>query len=349
VFDESGALVHGPAGPVPEFSARARVPLVFYPEQDIRRRMAEAVSSRPWSISLAPARGAGAGDFASTETQGYWLSGLSVLLMFVALALVVRGQRQAAELARIQTEFVAQVSHQLKTPLAVLSAVTETLTFDRVRSPEKTAQYLAILRTETSRLAALVGRILEFARVEGRTPKYELEDVDLGALVRETIEAIAPGLERDGVVLQVHAESPSPVVVADPVALEQVLLNLVDNAAKYSRPSRHVIVRVRTIGVEARLDVADRGPGVPPAERHRIFERFYRGSGAAASPDGFGLGLAIAAEIVRSHGGRIELESPPGGGALFKVSLPLAGRGVSAGARVGPQAALAPAGDARSK
>ena len=153
--------------------------------------------------------------------------------MLVALGLTVQAHRRSAELARMQTDFVAHVSHQLKTPLSLLSAATETLQMDRIRSPEKLAEYLDTIRAEASRLSALVQRVLEFSRVQQQR-SYEFEQVDLGALVRETVDAFAHGLAGQPGTFEVVLHGPGPFVRADPAALEQVVANLLDNAVKYS-------------------------------------------------------------------------------------------------------------------
>jgi signal transduction histidine kinase len=256
------------------------------------------------------------------RTQGAWLLGFSVLLIFVALAVAVRGQKRASELARMQTDFVSHVSHQLRTPLSLVTAVTETLALNRVKSPEKSAQYLEIVRAETARLSILVERILEFSRVAGGARVYQLESVDLRALVRETAAAFAQTPAAAAFRIRVEDGGTTCVVTADPVALEQALANLLDNAVKYSDQGREVTVRVRCAASDAVVEIEDHGIGIAPAEHARIFERFYRGS-AAVTQRGFGLGLAIVKEIVRAHRGRIEVESAPGRGTLFRVRLPL--------------------------
>ena len=153
--------------------------------------------------------------------------------MLIALGLTIQAHRRSAALAKMQTDFVAHVSHQLKTPLSLLSAATETLQMDRVRSPERFAEYLATIHAEAARLSLLVQRVLEFSRVQQRR-SYEFERVDLGALVRETVDAFAHSLSSQNFTFAVQEDGPSPLVLADPAALEQVLANLLDNAVKYS-------------------------------------------------------------------------------------------------------------------
>ncbi len=332
VFDETGGLVFGPQTPIPPVSARAAFALQFYPIDDIASRMAALVPPREWALVISPRAQKPPIIMAATRMQGYWLSGLSILLMLVALVIAIKSRQRAAQVARMQADFVAHVSHQLKTPVSLLSAVAETVALERVRTPETLAKYVEIVRSQTARLSALVERILEFSRVDGRRG-YELEAVVLGTLVRETVEAFARALATDGYQISVVESGPAPVVAADPAALEQALVNLLDNAIKYSGDSRAVSVRVDVSGSDATVEVADQGVGIDPAERARIFERFYRGRSGALHRQGFGLGLPIAGEIVAAHRGSIDVESVPGQGSVFRIRLPLLHREAAVGER----------------
>lgn len=322
IEDETGRQVFGPRGTSPAISARSTFVLQFYPADEIQTRMSATLPERNWTLVVSPRATPGA-PIASTRLQGYVLSGLSVLLMLVALVVAIQTRQRSVQLARMQTEFVAHVSHQLKTPVSLLSAVTETVALDRVRSPEKLAQCIAIIRGQTSRLSALVERILEFSRVDDGRRKYELEAVRLETLVRETAEAFVGALATSGYTIHVATAGGSPIVAADPAALEQALINLLDNAIKYSGEARGITVRVGVAGSDAFAEVIDHGIGVPPEERGRILERFYRGRGAAVHPNGFGLGLPIAKDILAAHRGTIDLEDTPGGGSTFRMRLPL--------------------------
>ena len=223
--------------------------------------------------------------------------------MLVALALTVQAHRRSAELAQMQTDFVAHVSHQLKTPLSLLSAATETLQMDRIRSPEKLAEYLDTIRAEASRLSSLVQRVLEFSRLQQQRT-YEFEQVDLGALVRETVDAFAHSLSSQHVTFDVRHERPGPFVLADPAALEQVVANLLDNAVKYSR-RRSGDHRARARRAAARR--SSRSPTAalasPPADQGRIFERFYRAPGAPHRPASAWACRSSASSCMRNAGG----------------------------------------------
>jgi signal transduction histidine kinase len=319
VRDERGAVVYGApaaAGPVGAVS----FPMLFYPPTEIRSRLSTPLEPRVWTIEVnAPIAARGLGSI----VQAYGPTALSVLLMLIALGLTIQAHRRSTELARMQTDFVAHVSHQLKTPLSLLSAATETLQMDRVRSPERFAEYLATIHAEAARLSLLVQRVLEFSRVQQRR-SYELERVDLAALVRETVDAFAHSLSAHHFTFDVQQDGASPVVMADPAALEQVLANLLDNAVKYSGDVKEITVRVHRSRAHAMVDITDRGIGIDPADQTRIFERFYRTSGTRQRP-GFGLGLSLVRELLQAHGGRVELTSALGKGSTFRIVLPSEG------------------------
>ena len=316
VTDEAGMLVYGKSE-AGTYTSRVPFPMLFYPADEIHSRLAAGVEPRDWSIAVSlPPAAPGVSRF----TEGYGPTVLSVLLLLVALALTIQAHRRSAELARMQTDFVAHVSHQLKTPLSLLSAATETLEMDRVRSPERFAEYLRTIHAEALRLSLLVQRVLEFSRVQQRR-NYEFERADLSALVDETVAAFAHGLSAQGFKFQVERDGPPMFVQADPAALEQVLANLLDNAVKYSRHDKIITVRVRAAGNAAVVEVIDRGVGIPARDQARIFERFYRTPGT--DRPGFGLGLPIVKELISAHGGRVDVVSAPGSGSTFRIQLPL--------------------------
>jgi len=317
VTDDTGDLVHGPSTARP-LSAAVTFPMIVYPAENIGSRLSGGIAPRSWTIRVsAEAPGSRLSDL----SHGYWPTVLSVLLMLVAVARTVQANRRASDLAAMQADFISHVSHQLKTPLSLLSAATETLLLDRVRSPEKLSQYLATIRGEVTRLSALVQRILEFSRLQ-QPRNYEFEVLDLGPLVRETVEAFARSLSHQGFTFSVEHDRPTPRVRADSAAIEQALANLLDNAVKYSGDSRIVTVRVRGAGNQAIVEVVDRGVGISDVDRRRIFERFYRGAAASLARQGFGLGLSIVQELVEAHRGRVEVDSAPGQGSTFRIVLP---------------------------
>jgi signal transduction histidine kinase len=317
VMDERGVRVYGPEQSQP-IAAQVTFPMLFYPAEEIESRLAVGVPARQWTVRVsAVAPGSGL----TGMSQTYWPTVFSVLLLLVAVAYTVQANRRSADLARMQADFISHVSHQLKTPLSLLSAATETLAMERVRSPEKLSQYLGTIRGEVTRLSALVQRILEFSRLQ-QARSYEFEVLDLGPLVRETVDAFASSLSRQGFTFTVEEDRPTPHVRADSAALEQSLANLLDNAVKYSGDARLVTVRVRASGSDACIEVTDAGVGISEADKRRIFDKFYRGAAASLQRQGFGLGLPIVQELVQAHRGRVEVESEVGRGSTFRIILP---------------------------
>jgi signal transduction histidine kinase len=317
VTDETGALVYGHRGNGLD-GTKTSFPMLFYPADEIQSRLSAGVAPKNWAIevSLPPPAG---GWWRLTD--GYGATFLSVILLLMAVALTIQAHRRSAELARMQTDFVAHVSHQLKTPLSLLSAATETLEMDRVRSPERFAEYLRTIHAEAARLSLLVQRVLEFSRVQ-QNRDYEFERSDLGALVRETVAAFAHGLSAQGYSFDVQDQgAPAMFVRADPAALEQVLANLLDNAVKYSADNKAITVRVSSAQGFAVVEVIDHGVGIAPREHKRIFERFYRPSGTERP--GFGLGLPLVKELIQAHRGTVDVASAPGRGSTFTITLPL--------------------------
>ncbi|MGE0450268.1 MAG: sensor histidine kinase [Vicinamibacterales bacterium] len=319
IFDEHGLEVFASGAPLPRLAATAAFPLQFYPDA-IKLRMSPAAPPPVWRIAVGPAGVAPLSMYSASEA--YWLLALSISLIAIALGFAIQGHRRAKELARMQRDFISHVSHQVKTPLSLLMATLETIALERVGSAQRLARYHGVIREQAERLSVLISSILDFSRIESRQQRYEFEPVDLRVLVAETVEAFQRSLADGGYDIRLADEPDRPVVHADASALEQALVNLLDNAVKYSGQNRTIGVTVRAVHNSVQIAVRDDGIGIPPGERHRIFERFYRGSGAAMHRHGFGLGLAICAELVGAHGGRITVSSAVGAGSVFTIHLP---------------------------
>ena len=246
------------------------------------------------------------------------LLGITAILVTTAILQL----RREDELARLRSDFVASVSHELRTPLAQIRMFTETLLLGRVRSEGERDRSLEILDQEVRRLTHLVDNLLYVARGERNGLRLHPEDTDFGTLAREVIEGFAPLAAARRVSLTPRIQEGVRVRV-DRSAMRQVLLNLLDNAVKYGPPGAVVTVGVEAGPGVARLWVEDQGPGVPAAERERIWERFARlGRDVESAVAGSGIGLAIVRELVTSSDGSCRVEQAAGGGARFVVELP---------------------------
>jgi signal transduction histidine kinase len=230
--------------------------------------------------------------------------------------------RREYELARLRADFVAGVSHELRTPLAQIRLFSETLLLGRLRSDEEWRRSLEIVDQEARRLTHLVENLLHFARSERQATRIDLEPTDLGGLLRGVLDGFAPLAAARQV--QMRAELPNGVVVpADPEAVRRIVLNLLDNAIKYGPPGQTITVAVERADGGARIRIDDRGPGIPAADRERVWERFSRlRRDRNSAGAGTGIGLAVVRELATLHRGRAWVEDAPGGGARFVVDLP---------------------------
>jgi two-component system phosphate regulon sensor histidine kinase PhoR len=246
------------------------------------------------------------------------LLGLSAALVVTAL---LQLHRERA-LQRLRTEFVASVSHELRTPLTQIRLFAETLLLDRVRTPAERHQALTVIDREARRLGDLVENVLLFARAERRRSTLAPERQALAPLVRTALARLEPLARGSGARLAAELDEEASAVV-DPTALQQVLSNLFDNALKYGPRGQEVRVAVERRGATVRLSVEDQGPGVPAAERRRVFERFHRlERDRRSAVAGTGIGLALVDDLARRQGGRVFVEDGAGGGARFVVELP---------------------------
>ena len=254
---------------------------------------------------------------------------VALVALATALALVaVRQLRREQELARLRADFVASVSHELRTPLAQMRLFLETLRLGRWRTDEQRDWLLGHADREATRLSQLVENVLTFARLGRGAPAVApaaLAAADVGAEVEEAVRAFRPLADARGIVLDVRAARAHARL--ERASFRQLLLNLLDNAAKYGPAGGTVTVRVERAatagGAVVRVLVDDEGPGVPAAERARVWAPFARGDGdAVRACGGSGIGLAIVREVAAAHGGRAWLDDAPGGGARAAVELP---------------------------
>jgi two-component system sensor histidine kinase ResE len=226
-------------------------------------------------------------------------------------------------LSALRADFVSLVSHELRAPMASVVGSAETLRLRwRELTPDQRESFLALIGSETERLAALVGDVLDTSRIEAGTFTYRFEDVDLAALVRDSVAGVSITQDEVAVTAEIGGELPS--VRGDRDRLQQVLTNLIDNAVKFSPAGEEVTVSAFQENSRVQIEVADRGPGVATEHQRVIFEKFGRAhtKGSPGTP-GTGLGLFIARSIAEAHGGTLEVWSAPEQGATFTLSLPV--------------------------
>jgi signal transduction histidine kinase len=224
-----------------------------------------------------------------------------------------------------QKDFVADVSHELKTPLTSIQGFAQAILDDTANTPESRKQAAQIIYDESGRMHRMALDLLDLARLESGIADLEMSEVDVETLLQNIVEKFTPQAKRANVELKLNIPAGLPMVVGDGDRLAQVFTNLVDNALKFTSEGGGVTLSVKEVGSEMELSIADTGSGVPKEALPRLFDRFYQvdQSRAGGEKHGTGLGLAIAKEIVQAHGGRIGVRSQAGQGTVFVIHLPL--------------------------
>jgi two-component system phosphate regulon sensor histidine kinase PhoR len=264
---------------------------------------------------------------ASTRNRAVYGVLLGVFYLTLTFGVVYTGRAlyREAKLSRLKTDFVSLVSHELRTPLTSIRMFIETLALGRLKDPAQMQEVLQLLSRETERLSALIERVLDWARIESGRKEYHREVLDVQKVVEAAVAAFRVQRLESGVELKVDVPAGLPRVEVDLHAVAGALLNLLQNAYKYSGQDKHIALSARWEGKWMSLSVEDNGVGISPKERKRIFERFYRVDNLLTrKTEGSGLGLAIAKRIVEAHGGRINVHSEPGQGSRFTIQLPVA-------------------------
>jgi len=252
--------------------------------------------------------------------------GVLSLLMIGGLVLTYRSVNKQVALARLKSDFVSNVSHELRTPLALIRLYAETLELGRISTQEKKLEYYGIIRKESERLTALINNILDFSRIEAGRKEYDFRETDIAELVRNTLDSYRYQIEQQGFALEEHIDPSIPPVRVDREAIARALVNLVNNALKYSDRDKFLRVKLYRANANLKLEVVDRGIGIDRNEQARIFEKFYRTCDPLVhNTKGSGLGLSLVQHITLAHGGHVEVESAPGRGSKFTMTLPLGG------------------------
>jgi len=251
---------------------------------------------------------------------------LAALSMFMigGIFLTYRNISREMNLARQKSDFVANVSHELRTPLALIRLYAETLELGRLSAKEKYQEYFRIIREESERLTALINNILDFSRIDAGRKEYEFQETNLGELVHSTLDSYRFQIQQNGFGFEENISPDIPPVNVDREAIARSLLNLVNNALKYSKDQKHIAVKLYRSNGSVKLEVQDRGIGIAANEQEKIFEKFYRcGDPLVHDVKGSGLGLSLVRHIVRAHGGDVLVESVPDKGSKFTIALPL--------------------------
>ncbi len=256
-------------------------------------------------------------------------SNLIIFLVFAGLMIITafyafRNIKREIELAQIKSDFVSNVSHELRTPLALISMFAETLEMGRAKTEEKKNEYYKIINQEAGRLSSIVNKILSFSQIEAGKRNYHFKEIELNQLIQSVADSYKFHLSNKGFEFRLEQSNEKLMIKADEGAISEAVINLIDNAVKYSGEMKSVILRLMRKNDIAIVEVEDKGIGIPKDEQKKIFEKFYRASkGLIHDTKGTGLGLTLVQHIMDSHKGSIEVESEPGNGSTFRLLFPL--------------------------
>lgn len=252
------------------------------------------------------------------------LIGLLDLVLIAGAWFVFRTVRREVELAQLKSDFVSNVSHELKTPLSLIRMFGETLQMKRIPSEEKKQEYYDTLVQETERLTRLVNNILNFSRMEAGKKEYHLLEAGLNDIVEHVLQSYETHLAHHGFAVTSRLDEGLPAIIADTESISEALLNIIDNAVKFSDQKKSIAISTGTADGMVYADVQDQGIGIDPQHQKRIFEKFYRvSSGLVHSTKGSGLGLSLVKHIMDAHRGTVTVKSEPGKGSTFRLSFPI--------------------------
>ena len=254
----------------------------------------------------------------------FLILGALSLLMGAGMILTYRSVSRELALAKLKSDFVSNVSHELRTPLALIRLYAETLELGRISSTGKQQEYYEIIRKESERLTSLINNILDFSRIESGKKEYNFRETNVADLVRDTLESYRFEIELNGFQFEQKIATDVPPLMVDREAIARSLLNLVNNALKYSLTEKYLGIKLYRHNNAVNLEVIDHGIGIPAKEQPKIFEKFYRvGDPLVHNTKGSGLGLSLVSHIVQAHGGEVAVESAPGHGSKFIITLPM--------------------------
>jgi signal transduction histidine kinase len=281
-----------------------------------------------WSLALFDTRGKTIDQLVRIEMRLYGaaLLGIAVLILS-GIVMTLRAATHEAETVRLRSDFVSNVSHELKTPLSLIRLFGETMESDQWTDDGKRREFSRIIARESRRLTYLIDNVLDFSKIDSGRREYVFERGDLVKVISDTLDAYRFYLRDQGFEFDISLP-PGPIFLTmDKDAMAQALLNLLNNAEKYSGEQKYIGVKMALHGEQVLITVEDRGPGIPPSDVKHIFEKFYRGGHEPArEAQGCGLGLTIVKSTVESHGGHISVESELGRGSRFIITLPMGGK-----------------------
>ena len=323
--DASGQRIISSAPPgATVFVDHRSFPLVFFDRELLEYAAPFEAEPETWTLHTGFGNQTIAAVADSSSRPQLALMAILALIMAAGIFFVAGAAAREVRLAELKSNFVASVSHDLKTPLALIQLFAETLELGRVRTPERAAEYYRIINGEAKKLTRLIENLLDFSRMEAGLRPYRTAPADVGDVTRDVVARMQSQFEQGRFVVRTDIQSALPSVDIDTRAIQQAIENVLANAMKYSRDARDIDVTVRRGPSSVQVAVTDHGIGIPKDEQRRIFRKFYRiDTGLGGGPQGCGLGLAIVEHTMRGHGGRVSVRSEAGQGSTFTLDFPI--------------------------
>jgi signal transduction histidine kinase len=325
VADDNGHVLFPPGGaPRLRVVDERQFPLVFFDKELLAFAAPLEMHRETWRLRTGYDGQTIPEIIAARERPQRAMMAVLAGVMALGVFFVTRAAARELRVAELKSSFVSSVSHDLKTPLALIQLFAETLELGRLKNTERAQEYYRIINSEARKLTRLINNLLDFSKIEAGLRQYRREPVDLAGLVRRVLDALSSQFEHNQFSVSLEAAPGMRPVLLDPEAAEQALENLLSNAMKYSPEHREIVVEVDAMDGFGRVRVTDRGIGIPPRLQRRIFRKFYRvQTDAGSGPQGTGLGLAIVDHVMRGHGGFVRVESTPDRGSTFSLHFPL--------------------------
>ena len=324
VIDNDGRVLFPPGGSAStQYIDERTFPLVFF-EPDLQPYIApETYKPELWRLRTGYANQTIPAIVAARERPQRALMWILAGVMALGVFFVARAAAREVRVAEMKSTFVSSVSHDLKTPLALIQLFAETLELGRLKNTDRAQEYYRIINSEARKLTRLINNLLDFSKIEAGLRRYKREPVNLTDVTRHVLESLDSQFRHNQYTVTSRLTRDVPVLI-DAEAAEQALENLLSNAMKYSPDHREIVVEVDRAGSYGIVRVRDYGIGIPTRLQRKIFRKFYRvQTDAGSGPQGTGLGLAIVDHVMRAHGGFVRVDSEPGYGSTFTLHFPL--------------------------
>ena len=325
VLDGTNHVVYPPGGSATDRYVDERTfPLVFFEPELATFAAPEKGRPETWRVRTGYDNQTIPQIIAARERPQHAMMAMLAGVMALGVFFVARAAAREVRLAELKSNFVSSVSHDLKTPLALIQLFAETLELGRLKNTDRAQEYYRIINSEARKLTRLINNLLDFSKIEAGLRHYQLEPVDLGDVTRRVVDSLGSQFRHNQFTVTLRTPDQPVTVMLDSEAAEQALENLLSNAMKYSPEHRDIAVEVTSDGRYGVVRVRDRGVGIPPRLQRSIFQKFFRiQTDAGTGPQGTGLGLAIVDHVMRAHDGFVRVDSEPGRGSTFALHFPL--------------------------